>query len=44
MTLNGATRFYDTTLASLGLQRCATNDPDWDRMVVDYIDDETGFS
>jgi catechol 2,3-dioxygenase-like lactoylglutathione lyase family enzyme len=28
--LERATRFYDATLASLGLQRCTTGDPDWD--------------
>lgn len=26
-----STRFYDATLAALGLQRCITGDPDWDR-------------
>jgi catechol 2,3-dioxygenase-like lactoylglutathione lyase family enzyme len=25
-----ATRFYDPTLAALGLQRCNTGDPEWD--------------
>jgi catechol 2,3-dioxygenase-like lactoylglutathione lyase family enzyme len=29
--LERATTFYDATLASLGLQRCVTGDPDWDR-------------
>jgi catechol 2,3-dioxygenase-like lactoylglutathione lyase family enzyme len=29
--LERATRFYDATLTSLGLQRCVTGDPDWDR-------------
>lgn len=24
--------FYDATLAPLGMQRCATNDPEWDRI------------
>jgi catechol 2,3-dioxygenase-like lactoylglutathione lyase family enzyme len=28
--LERARRFYDATLASLGLQRCVTNDPAWD--------------
>jgi catechol 2,3-dioxygenase-like lactoylglutathione lyase family enzyme len=27
-----ATRFYDATLASLGMQRCVTGDPEWDRI------------
>ena len=26
-----ATRFYDATLAALGLQRCSTGDPEWDQ-------------
>jgi catechol 2,3-dioxygenase-like lactoylglutathione lyase family enzyme len=30
--LKRATRFYDATLAALGLQRCVTGDPDWDRI------------
>jgi catechol 2,3-dioxygenase-like lactoylglutathione lyase family enzyme len=29
--LERATGFYDATLASLGLQRCVTGDPAWDR-------------
>jgi catechol 2,3-dioxygenase-like lactoylglutathione lyase family enzyme len=29
--LEQATRFYDATLAPLGMQRCITDDPDWDR-------------
>ena len=29
--LERATRFYDATLGSIGLQRCITGDPDWDR-------------
>jgi catechol 2,3-dioxygenase-like lactoylglutathione lyase family enzyme len=29
--LERATTFYDATLASIGLQRCVTGDPDWDR-------------
>jgi len=28
--LERATRFYDATLAALGLQRCETGDPEWD--------------
>lgn len=27
-----ATRFYDAILAPLGMQRCITGDPDWDRI------------
>jgi catechol 2,3-dioxygenase-like lactoylglutathione lyase family enzyme len=27
-----ATRFYDAALACLGLQRCVTGDPEWDRI------------
>jgi catechol 2,3-dioxygenase-like lactoylglutathione lyase family enzyme len=29
--LEQATRFYDAALAPLGMQRCTTDDPDWDR-------------
>ena len=27
-----ATRFYDATLTLLGMQRCVTGDPEWDRI------------
>jgi len=27
-----AIRFYDATLTQLGMQRCVTNDPEWDRI------------
>lgn len=27
-----ATRFYDATLTPLGMQRCVTGDPEWDRI------------
>lgn len=27
-----AIRFYEATLAPLGMQRCVTNDPEWDRI------------
>jgi len=27
-----ATRFYDATLVPLGMQRCITGDPEWDRV------------
>ena len=30
--LERATRFYDATLGALGLQRCITGDPGWDRI------------
>jgi catechol 2,3-dioxygenase-like lactoylglutathione lyase family enzyme len=30
--LERATRFYDATLGALGMQRCITNDPAWDRI------------
>jgi catechol 2,3-dioxygenase-like lactoylglutathione lyase family enzyme len=30
--LERATRFYDAVLAPLGMQRCETHDPEWDRI------------
>ncbi len=30
--LERATRFYDAVSAPLGMQRCITNDPEWDRI------------
>ncbi len=30
--LERATRFYDAVLAPLGMQRCITGDPEWDRI------------
>jgi catechol 2,3-dioxygenase-like lactoylglutathione lyase family enzyme len=30
--LERATRFYDATLAPLGMPRCVTGDPEWDRI------------
>jgi len=30
--LEQATLFYDATLKPLGMQRCVTGDPDWDRI------------
>jgi catechol 2,3-dioxygenase-like lactoylglutathione lyase family enzyme len=30
--LERATRFYDATLTPLGMQRCVTGDPEWDRI------------
>jgi hypothetical protein len=32
--LERAARFYDITLAPLGLQRCITGDPAWDRISI----------
>ncbi len=29
--LDRATRFYDATLSALGMKRCITGDPEWDR-------------
>jgi catechol 2,3-dioxygenase-like lactoylglutathione lyase family enzyme len=40
--LERATRFYDATLASLGLQRCVTHDPDWDRISAGWGTYEDG--
>ena len=34
--LERATRFYDAALAPLGLQRCVTGDPDWDRIAAGW--------
>jgi catechol 2,3-dioxygenase-like lactoylglutathione lyase family enzyme len=31
-----ATRFYDATLAVLGLKRCITGDPEWDRTAAGW--------
>jgi catechol 2,3-dioxygenase-like lactoylglutathione lyase family enzyme len=30
--LERATKFYDATLSALGMQRCRTGDPEWDRI------------
>jgi hypothetical protein len=30
--LDRAIRFYDATLAPLGMSRCITGDPEWDRI------------
>ena len=30
--LEGAKRFYDAALGALGMRRCVTNDPGWDRI------------
>ena len=37
-----ATAFYDATLATLGLQRCITGDPDWDRICAGWGTYEEG--
>jgi catechol 2,3-dioxygenase-like lactoylglutathione lyase family enzyme len=34
--LERARLFYDATLAPLGLQRCATGDPHWDRIAAGW--------
>jgi catechol 2,3-dioxygenase-like lactoylglutathione lyase family enzyme len=34
--LRRATAFYDATLAPLGLRRCITGDPEWDRMAAGW--------
>jgi catechol 2,3-dioxygenase-like lactoylglutathione lyase family enzyme len=34
--LERATRFYDATLGALGMQRCVTNDPAWDRIAAGW--------
>jgi catechol 2,3-dioxygenase-like lactoylglutathione lyase family enzyme len=42
--LQQATRFYDAALAPLGMQRCITGDPEWDRISAGwgtYEDDGT---
>ncbi len=40
--LERAARFYDATLASLGLQRCVTNDLEWDRISAGWGTYEDG--
>ena len=34
--LERATRFYDATLAPLGMPRCVTGDPEWDRVAAGW--------
>jgi len=34
--LERAARFYDAILAPLGMQRCTTGDPDWDRVAAGW--------
>jgi catechol 2,3-dioxygenase-like lactoylglutathione lyase family enzyme len=34
--LGRAIRFYDATLASLGLRRCVTGEPEWDRIAAGW--------
>jgi catechol 2,3-dioxygenase-like lactoylglutathione lyase family enzyme len=34
--LGGATRFYDAVLVPLGMPRCVTGDPDWDRVAAGW--------
>lgn len=40
--LGNAIRFYDATLAALGLERCVTGDPDWDRVSAGWGTYEDG--
>jgi catechol 2,3-dioxygenase-like lactoylglutathione lyase family enzyme len=40
--LQRATAFYDATLAALGLTRCITGDPDWDRIASGWGTYEDG--
>jgi hypothetical protein len=40
--LGNAIRFYDATLAALGLERCVTGDPDWDRVSAGWRTYEDG--
>ena len=40
--LERATRFYDATMASLGMRRCVTNDPEWDRISAGWGTYEEG--
>ena len=40
--LERATRFYDAAMASLGLRRCVTNDPEWDRISAGWGTYEDG--
>ncbi len=40
--LEGATRFYDATLAPLGLPRCITGDAEWDRISAGWGTYESG--
>jgi catechol 2,3-dioxygenase-like lactoylglutathione lyase family enzyme len=34
--LGKATVFYDATLSALGMQRCVTGDPEWDRVAAGW--------
>jgi len=34
--LGRAQRFYDATLGALGMQRCVTGDPEWDRVATGW--------
>ena len=40
--LKRATVFYDATLGTLGLKRCITNDPEWDRVQAGWGTYEDG--
>jgi catechol 2,3-dioxygenase-like lactoylglutathione lyase family enzyme len=40
--LERATKFYEATLTPLGLQRCITGDPEWDRICAGWGTYEDG--
>ena len=40
--LERAIRFYNATLGALGLQRCITNDPEWDKTAAGWGTYEDG--
>lgn len=40
--LERATQFYEATLTRLGLQRCITGDPEWDRTAAGWGTYEDG--
>jgi catechol 2,3-dioxygenase-like lactoylglutathione lyase family enzyme len=40
--LEAAIRFYNATLGALGLERCITNDPDWDKAAAGWGTYEDG--
>ena len=40
--LERAIRFYDATLAPLGMPRCVTGDPEWDRVAAGWGTYENG--
>jgi hypothetical protein len=40
--LEKAIAFYEAALAPLGMERCVTNDPDWDRIAAGWGTYEDG--